>query len=206
MRSFSFSQRAWTLVELLVSITIVIVLTGLITVVSLNARESARKTSCANNLRQIGLALGMYRSEHNDYIPPYHSGHRASTDESQDSDPIQNLGISKWFRTMQPYGVTEDILFCPSDPYAREDHYSEGAHHEVSSYRHEVMVDVMVQKNVRVVEALGLEESNTGYMTDPILDWVEVNGVKNPIGPHRGGTTVLMFDGHVEFFKPISEK
>lgn len=63
-------QRAFSLIEILVSLAIIAVLVGLLMPTLIYARNAARTAVCAGNLRQIGFAWGLYLDEHEQF-PKY---------------------------------------------------------------------------------------------------------------------------------------
>jgi prepilin-type processing-associated H-X9-DG protein/prepilin-type N-terminal cleavage/methylation domain-containing protein len=100
----------FTLVELLVVIAMIGVLLALLLPAVQRVREAANRTKCANNLKQIGLALHHY---HDSYLtlPPATSSH------SPRSNPPDYHFFWSWLADILPF-VEQDSLFRQADDFA----------------------------------------------------------------------------------------
>ena len=67
--SVRFTRAGYTLVELLVIISILAILMGIVFPVIARSRERAYEAVCMNNLRQLGAALEIYRADHGGLFP-----------------------------------------------------------------------------------------------------------------------------------------
>jgi prepilin-type N-terminal cleavage/methylation domain-containing protein/prepilin-type processing-associated H-X9-DG protein len=65
----SRARRAFTLIEILIVIAIIALLAAILFPVFSRARESARRSSCASNLRQMMLAANQYAQDHDERLP-----------------------------------------------------------------------------------------------------------------------------------------
>jgi len=124
------NSKAFTLIELLVVIAIIAILASILFPVFQQAKEAAKKTSCASSMKQLGMGAFMYMNDFDGAL--YHHHEQWVLD---DGSLVQDLpadvsgclgggdGNSQaekpWAVFFQPYIKNRQFLFCPDDEVNR---------------------------------------------------------------------------------------
>lgn len=116
-------SRGFSLIELLVVLTIVVVLTSLLMPGLRAVRETANKLNCASNLRQIGCALTVYSTDNGERLPSSYFGSpdvrqysemMAITTGATSASPNMFEGVGRLLPGAGHYLDCAGCLFCPS--------------------------------------------------------------------------------------------
>jgi prepilin-type N-terminal cleavage/methylation domain-containing protein/prepilin-type processing-associated H-X9-DG protein len=103
-------HSAFTLIELLVVIAIIAILAAILFPVFAQAREKARQSSCASNMKQLAMGLISYSSDYDELFP-------LATNEVNLINPAvapTRLFDVTWVNFTQPYIKNLNIFICPS--------------------------------------------------------------------------------------------
>jgi prepilin-type N-terminal cleavage/methylation domain-containing protein/prepilin-type processing-associated H-X9-DG protein len=106
-------KQGFTLIELLVVISIIAIIAAILFPVFARARENARRTTCASNMKQIGLGILQYTQDYDEHMPAAAFG-AAITTGSNDNTPTDCAsGTYRWMDAIYPYVKSEQLFMCP---------------------------------------------------------------------------------------------
>ena len=120
-RAHQNPAKGFTLIELLVVVAIIAILAAILFPVFARARENARRSSCASNLKQIGLAGHQYMQDYDGIYAPSFQSYNNSSISLGDGSAEGTLGVASYYDLLLPYIKNDQVFMCPSqtEPGAR---------------------------------------------------------------------------------------
>ena len=119
-------QNGFTLIELLVVIAIIAILAAILFPVFTTAKDSAKLTTCLNNLKQITSGCLMYADDNNGILPALNLFTTATGSGGTTTDVANNTSLGSIFK----YIKNKKVMKCPADPrwalpaYKDKDYFS----------------------------------------------------------------------------------
>lgn len=103
MKNHNRQPLGFTLIELLVVIAIISIIAAIIFPVFVSARDKARQTACANNLKQLALGFQQYVQDNDEALPYL-------------KDNLFYISVgAKWAGPIYPYIKNTKVFQCPND-------------------------------------------------------------------------------------------
>jgi prepilin-type N-terminal cleavage/methylation domain-containing protein len=110
-------RAGFTLIELLVVIAIIAILAAILFPTFLRAKESARRSACLSNLKQLALAAQNYADSYNGNYPPARLFNWPWGDWNIPHSYYNGVDapIGLGLRALEPYVKNKHVFFCPSN-------------------------------------------------------------------------------------------
>ncbi len=209
-QSYRGREAGFTLIELLVVIAIIALLAAILFPVFAQAREKARQTTCASNMRQMGLAVLMYAQDYDECLP------LAAT--------TTPTGFLNWHHLVDPYVKNKQIWVCPSADLPIRNIYGDlVCHYGFNSYYLNEGVDpaniytlnnapgvslaaaqqpahTVLMADTRGIDGKIPENHLSTYLLPPSQPDADYWGRPDP--RHSSGLIVGLMDSHVKWFRP----
>ena len=202
----AFERQGFTLIELLVVIAVIAVLAGLLMPALAKARSAAHKTSCASNLRQIGIAFGTYGNAFDGFYP--------CARDPISTSPFYWLWMGRgWRGCLEPFfghkidPENPSVLFCKADAEAEDKYESTSYAYSMCFYHTPRQIDAMTRakdtySNPR--PSIGQRAGNVGEPDHKILagEWTSNHDrIADDQGwwTHGGARNFLFADGHTAY-------
>jgi prepilin-type N-terminal cleavage/methylation domain-containing protein/prepilin-type processing-associated H-X9-DG protein len=192
-------QTGFTLIELLVVIAIIAILAAILFPAFAKARESARRSSCSSNLKQLGLGIMQYAQEYDEKYP------------------MRWNNLAGWNQVVQPYIKSTGVFQCPSNPNAQLAHTLAVAGHPQVNRSYEGNERIFGEEwATGPLSVAAIDTPTTKIMASEYLeyygymypDWSNPANQKNiadtGFAGHLGTMNCLFSDGHVKAMRPVA--
>lgn len=203
----SSRRRGFTLIELLTVIAIMGILASMLFPSFTRAREMARRSSCASNMKQLGLGMLQYVQDYDERYPKAGNWQKWGDDghwvKGVNNEPIAKFTSGENYAretgrranvaggAVFPYIKSEQIFVCPSSRDGRETGLSYSMNCVLAG-----QAEFAVINSTDVV--LLVDEA---YPSDGFFWASDHNDASDQMTQiHNGGGNLLFVDGHVKFY------
>ena len=210
-------QVNFTLIELLVVIAIIGILAAMLLPALSLAKEQAKRTLCASNLKQIGTSITAYALNNNSFMPAPGYSLAYAYNWQGGSDPAWASGIQAGAQLFPDYMPSSEVAFCPSNqtsvngilpvPYKWIKRFS-GTGLDDYYMSHYIMIwgAVSLEPPIGIVGGKGrLGCSNYIIGMDAVMTQnanppsMRINHLSNSNASHAAGANVIYHDTHVKW-------
>ena len=160
MKNTRKQNKAFTLIELLVVIAVFAILAALLLPAFASAKPQARRISCSNNLKQVGLSFRSWAIDHDGRMPMQVSQMQGGDSEDIGirvcaATQLASRGVSKMFLTLSNQLSTPKVLYCPAE-------YETTARVAATSFRGlTVVYGIPYMNDLNVSYFIGVDASET---------------------------------------------
>jgi len=188
--------RGFTLIELLVVIAIIAILAAILFPVFAQARKAARKTTCLNNVKQIGTGVMMYVQDYDESYPPAQWHMEMPSWASPTYQRVQLL--------VQPYIKNVNVGICPEDAavYTWAGQNMSYGYHGPSGWSQNTDPTSMAYSTATEIVGRSMAAIDQPASTWTLIDlWPYTHIVQccTAPNPNNYATNVLYADGHARY-------
>ena len=172
-------HRAFTLVELIVVVAIIVILAAILYPVFARYDYPDRKSSCTSNLKQLALGMKQYIQDYDEKYPPTENA------------------LGGWGTLIFPYVKSDAIFQCPSD----KNRADKTTDYFINARLASVQEKKLNSPSLTILMGDGKGDQTLNYHLSQLPDAWRTDE-KSPAWRHLERANYLFADGHVKWFKP----
>jgi len=183
-------KHGFTLIELLVVIAIIAILAAILFPVFSRARENARKATCQNNCKQLGMAMLQYVQDYDETFPTERNGVDGPVWYTNGTTTYTTYG--NYQPLVYPYVKNKEVFFCPSSNNHNNDRSLRFAYDYAMNSR---IGTVTPPRSMSQIDS----PAEIFLCADSNYEWID--RAARIDARHTAGANLVFCDGHVKWMR-----